>query len=459
MSTEKTTYQYPEKGDEAVNAIPQQLFMQLPKMLREPCLRFTDREERELFLLGALSVISGMLPRYMGNYFGNSLGTNLYCFVIGRYGTGKGALKWARMLGEPVHQHLLSCAKEEAKQYTADVAHHRRQMKVYDKGKLAEPPAEPLPPRHLKLFIPGNITKTAIMQLLQENNGSAIIFETEGDTLADMLRQDYGNFSDILRKAFHHEPISFFRRANNEDVDVPAPALSVILSGTYDQLLKLIPSVDNGLYSRFCFYMLEGNDEFRNPFSKEDANHGYYMQQYGNKFLDLYLELSKRTDDLKFVLSERQQKAFVQFFADIKEWTQETVSEEMDGSINRMAVMCCRVAMILSILRSYEHSPQLHPISIQCEDTDMVNAMTIMQKYGYYTTSVYNYLQKHGSKRAQNMTGQEPTDDERLLCYRLHQQNMSLRKIAIEVYDDDRKYMKVKRLLKRYYGIDSTAKK
>jgi len=453
MSNATTTYEYPEKGDEAYNAIPQKVFTTLPHLLREPCLRFNDREERELFLLGALSVISGMLPNYVGNYFGARLGCNLYSFVIGRYGTGKGALAWAQKLGEAVHNHKLETAKQQEADYTKDMAHYRRQMKLYDKGKLAEPPEEPQMPGHLKLFIPGNITKTAVMQLLKENDGHGIIFETEGDTLADMLRQDYGNFSDVLRKAFHHEPISFFRRSNNEDVDVPRPALSVILSGTYDQLLKLIPSIDNGLYSRFCFYILEGNDTFRNPFDKDDFNHGHYLAQSAEEFKQLYLALSYREDDMKFFLNERQQQRFVSHFAHLKEWTQSTISEEMDGSVNRMAVMCYRIAMILSILRYYRLHKGLNPIGIPCDDVDLENAITIIDKYGYYTNDVYEYLNKHGRKRAENNSGKEPTDDERLLIYRLHQQNYSLRKIAIEVYDDDRKHMKVKRILKKYYGI------
>lgn len=450
MSQENNEQYGYEARTEAYNAIPKQVLMNLPHLLREPCLRFTDREEQELFLMGALCTISGMLPHYVGNYFGADVGTNLYCFIIGRYGTGKGALRWAQHLGKAVHEYRLETAKEQATQYRRNMMHYKQQMKEYEKGKLEEPPEQPTEPGHLKLFIPGNTTKTAVMQLLKENDGNGIIFETEGDTLADMLRQDYGNFSDILRKAFHHEPVSFFRRANNEDVDVPRPALSVVLSGTHDQLLKLIPSIDNGLFSRFWFYMLEGNSEFRNPFDKNDFNHAHYLEQHAQEYLALYKALQEHGEDVKFFLTERQQERFVTHFAEVKEWTQETISEDMDGSVNRMAVMCYRVAMILTILRDYRLTKKIQPAGLICDDTDLESAITIIDRFGHYTNDVYEYLQQHGLKRAAT-TDKETGDAERNLAYRLaQQQGMSLRKISLEVFGDERKFMRVKRILDDY---------
>lgn len=443
-----------EPGDEGYRCISTETFSKLPAMLREPCMRFTDPAERELFLIGALGVISGMLPNYRGQYFGQETGTNLYCFIIGRYGTGKGALKWAKLLGDDIHEYLLQEARSSEELYLREKAHYTREMTLFTKGKKENPPDEPQPPRHLKLFIPANTTKTAVVQLLKENDGSGIIFETEGDTLADMLRQDYGNFSDILRKAYHHEALSFFRRANNEDVEVSHPALSVVLSGTYDQLLKLIPTIDNGLYSRFLFYILDGNTEFRNPFAKSDEGHARALKQYSEKFLALYRQLEEREFPLKFFVREQQQDAFVDQYTYVKEWIQDTVSEELDGSVNRMALMTYRIAMILCILREYERCKTLNPIGIFCKDEDMEAAFKIVDVLSYNAVDVYRYLEQHGLKRAAKPKNSTVSDDERNLCYRLGQQGMSLRSIAAQVFGNANHHMKVKRIL-RDYGLAS----
>lgn len=58
------------------------------------------------------------------------------------------------------------------------------------------------------LIIPANSSATSVYQILSDNGGNALMLETEGDTLANVFASDYGNFSDGLRKVFHHEPIS-----------------------------------------------------------------------------------------------------------------------------------------------------------------------------------------------------------------------------------------------------------
>ena len=42
------------------------------------------------------------------------------------------------------------------------------------------------------------------------------MMETEGDTLTNTLLSDHGNYSDVLRKSFHNEPVSYLRRTNHE---------------------------------------------------------------------------------------------------------------------------------------------------------------------------------------------------------------------------------------------------
>lgn len=74
---------------------------------------------------------------------------------------------------------------------------------VQDK-KNNEPPQEP----PIKtLLIPANSSATSVYQVLNDNGGIGLISETEGDTLANTFKSDYGNFSDGFHKAFHHEMI------------------------------------------------------------------------------------------------------------------------------------------------------------------------------------------------------------------------------------------------------------
>jgi len=89
----------------------------------------------------------------------------------------------------------------------------RLQNEYVQDNKNNEPPQEP----PLKtLLIPANSSATSVYQVLNDNQGVGLMFETEGDTLANTFKSDYGNFSDGFRKAFHHEMISYTRRKDRE---------------------------------------------------------------------------------------------------------------------------------------------------------------------------------------------------------------------------------------------------
>ncbi|MBW7913610.1 MAG: DUF3987 domain-containing protein [Taibaiella sp.] len=148
-------------------------------------------------------------------------------------------------------------------------------------------------------------------------------------------------------------------------------------------------------------------------------------------------------------MTEQQEALFNRHFKYVKDWTREHVSPDLDGSVNRIAVMAYRIAMILTIVRRFEANPQLPAPALTCTDTDLQSALAIMDVLSYNAIDVYKYLQKYGLKRAANQK-QEPTDDERTLCYRYKQQGMSLRKIAAEVFGNVNAHTKVKRILKDF---------
>lgn len=100
-------------------------------------------------------------------------------------------------------------------------------------------------------------TQAALVQTLYENPTGGFAYDSEVDTLVQSnARKDFGGYSDILRKVFHHEPLSRQRKSEGESYIVREPRLAVMLSGTPYQLRKLIPSEENGLFSRLLYYVI-----------------------------------------------------------------------------------------------------------------------------------------------------------------------------------------------------------
>ena len=423
--------------------MPDDVFTNLPPLLHIAARNFTA-QEREVFLVGALGVVSGMLPNVQGMYFGRNVGTNLYCYIMGKYGTGKGALIWAKDLGQRADDYRTEKAKAAVTTHEAELLNYQQQMKLYEKGELNTAPQAPKTPQHLKLYLPANSTKTAIMQLLMENDGRGIIFETEGDTLADMLRQDYGNFSDVLRKAFHHEPVSYYRRANNEDVKITNPALSVVLSGTGDQLRRLIPSIENGLFSRFCFYALHGKAGFNDPFATHNTENATNIHALSEGFLKVYQRLEALSEPVNFSLQPHQAKEFVRLFDEQKAEVSEHISDDLEGTVNRMGLICFRIAMILTAVRY----PKVEAgQALPCNDTDFNNAIAITQHLMQYSLHVYEKLQ-HSSHTPAPIV--DDKQEKIVECCRSFDLGVSVRSIAELVLGDAKKKSTVYRWIQQF---------
>jgi hypothetical protein len=115
-----------------------------------------------------------------------------------------------------------------------------------------------------------------------------LIFETEGDTLAQTFKSEHGNYSDGFRKAFHHETISYLRRKDREFVELENPRLSALLSGTPKQVLALIPNAENGLFSRFIFYFMNIKPVWKDVFAGDsNTTLDDYFRHLGDRFFDL----------------------------------------------------------------------------------------------------------------------------------------------------------------------------
>jgi hypothetical protein len=372
---------------------------ELPKMLNEPCTFLVDENEKEVFLIGAIGVISGLLPNIRGLYSGKWIAPNLFVYVLAGYGGGKGSLDYARALGKQIHKAMRDDANKQMLEYLKDIETYKKLLKEFNKTKEAgaEPPTKPSKPPTLMLFIPANNSKSGVYQLLEENDGRGIMFESEGDTLADALKQDYGGFSDTLRQGFHHETISLFRRMNNELIEINNPEISVVLSSTFNQLKTLIPSIENGLFSRFLFYELKQNNKFINVFDNRKKEYQQHFDMAGIVFKDLFDELNQLQTPIWFWLTEEQQQKFVELFDKKKSKLIDEIDITMSGTANRLGIIAFRVMMIFTVLRAHEAGTLNN--SIRCSDADFNNALAIIDRLEKHAKTVYDYLDGQPEKK------------------------------------------------------------
>lgn len=375
----------------------EEIVKDLPGMLKQPCNHLVEETEKEVFLIGAIGIISGLLPNLKGLYAGKWIAPNLFVYILAAYGGGKGGLDYARELGNQIHKAKREKAKKMMLEYLTEMEVYKKELKAYNRNKIAEPPTKPVKAPTLMLYIPANNSKSGIYQLLEENDDKGIMFESEGDTLADAIKQDYGSFSDTLRKAFHHENLDLFRRGNEELIEINKPELSVVLSSTFNQLKILIPSIEDGLYSRFIFYKLKQDNKFNDVFDDRKSNYQQFFIQEGEIFKKLYDELEGLETPISFYLTKKQEKEFVEILNIKKANLMKEVDVTMAGTANRLGIIAFRIMMIFTALRTYENGTLNN--SIICNDTDFYNALRIIDRLEKHAKTVYDYLNGEPNKK------------------------------------------------------------
>jgi hypothetical protein len=328
-----------------------------------------------------------------GIYDGKRVSSNLFLFVTALASAGKGRLVHCRQLVTPIHKYL----REQAKLLRRD---YEVQMAGFNQNKGKETGADkPARPPEKMLFIPANSSSTGVFQLLFENEGRGLIFETEGDTLSQIFKSDYGNYSDGFRKAFHHETISYYRRTDREYVDIESPALSAVLSGTPMQIASLIPNAENGLFSRFLFYYMDLQPVWKNVFSFFPGNTlDAYFNDLGNRFFQLFQTL-EAGGEILFSYTPDQQIKFNEFFDRIQAAYLSLQGIDYIATIRRLGLIAFRISMILSALRIMDDGELKQ--NIICADDDFTTSLLIIKVLAKHASKVFSELpeQAHPPKR------------------------------------------------------------
>ena len=356
------------KSEDESPFIPEQVYNALPETLRNACKEFSGRE-RDVFFTSALAVISGGLHNVHGLYSNDKTSPNLYSFISAPPASGKGVMKHAKQLGECYHSLLLDESKESLKLYNK--AKRLFDLKVKKAKTLDELDTidEPVKPKASLFFIPGDTSSSMIMKHLEDNDGMGCICETETDSLTKSLKQEWGDFSDVLRKGFHSEPLTKSRKTDLEYTEIKEPKFSVALTGTPNQMDNLISSIENGLFSRFMFYSFKSTPEWKRTWTDTLTRSNKeifedYSAMLCNKF--------RSNKPQRFFMTREQGMKLDTTFEEELGHHVALYHDSVEGVVKRVGLMCFKIAMVLTALRSDEEQ-------MTCTDEDFNTAITLVK--------------------------------------------------------------------------------
>lgn len=365
----------------------------------------------DAMILGALNVCSGLMgganfveearSGVYGLYDGRRVYAPLFNIIFSGAGNEKGNLVFDKQLATPIKMEMRQKYEMEKADYDAAMTAWEAKNKK-ERGEVPEKPVYRDP------FVPGNSSSSAVYRALKANGGWGLMYETEADTVSSMLDSDYGNYSDLMRKAHHHEPLSMTRVTDDVHIDIDEPRLSILLTCTPGQLPALFPSFENGLGSRFLFYHIpDDHVEFHDVFAMKDKSLEDIYKELGDYVAPLYHALQQRAGHpIQFIMSDNQKKSFIATYKDVLKEQFDMLGKGIRAFIFRIALESFRYAMILTVLRRLtEWHESFNPANpadlfpetenaLVCDDRDFQTAMTIVGCLINHTARVYAVMAK-----------------------------------------------------------------
>lgn len=364
--------------------LPEDVFKNLPELLNDGCKLFHDKREKDIFLLGLITIWSGCMPNLKGIYDKRIVEANIFLMIVASAASGKGTLKWA-------FQALNTIIKNQREEYQNELIVYKQNGN--EDGKKGSKPIRK------SIIIPGNTSTTAIIQALEENSERGIIYETEADTIANTMKNDWGNYSYILRSMFHHERISYRRRNDNEFVEIEHPCVSALLSGTPAQVDSLFGDTENGLTSRFLFYQFKSEVYWKDVF-KDEGNNSVFLDYMNHRLPETTRFLYGRCKEIEkcvFEFTSLQQRKFHNIFEYWLLESEELLGNSCVATIKRLGLFHFRIAMILTAIRQMDQLKS--DTIIICKDEDFETAMSMVECLKLHSFKVISKLKKSNNKK------------------------------------------------------------
>ena len=323
--------------------------------------------ERDMLLLSLLTAAGSCMPNLCFRYglTGKKYYPNLQCFIVGSAASGKGIANLALDFVSQVNE------------------------------------AAPL-------VIAGDSSYPGFYRQLERQNGRGYIHESEGSVITDVWRSSVTSYNTALRKAAEHEPIT--RNRANDTSSIPCPQLSVLLTGTFSQYRALVPSIENGYFSRLLTLIVSDQQPFSSRYVEPAGSANAVMPAAAAQLYQLCKQLYA-SRPIEFSLTPDQRTRLGQHLEHAYPALMAQLGSNFHSVVLRMAVQIERIALILTALRE---ASSILPDSIRltCSDIDYATAELIGNKLILHMAAAYRLIKGTDHISVPKI---EPIDQRRIL--------------------------------------------
>lgn len=295
------------EGQEDLRIVEHLDMHKLPESVQQMVALASTPEEQDIILMATLAAASACVPNLYFTYgpTGKKYYANLQCFILAAAASGKGianqALEMVRVIDE---------------QYP--------------------------------MLIAGDSTLPAFYKALEEQGGCGYMHESEGSVITDIWKNSAANYNTALRKAAEHEPIS--RNRVKGASEIKNPRLSMLLTGTFGQYKALVPSVENGYFSRLLTVVIRGTNPFDKRYVSSKGGQSVIPKQVGLRLLRTYEQLMN-AGEREWSLTNAQKERLGEHLETEYGTLIGLLGDNFHSAVVRMAVQIERMAMVLTAMR------------------------------------------------------------------------------------------------------------
>ena len=367
-----------EKIDTYCGAIPDEVFENLPADIKELLKIAKDNKERDTLFLSILAISSGLFPA-LRTMYGNQIYTpHLYVCEVAQAGSGKGLAMNALTLAKSIQDALDRQYKEEKRDYDKRLLSWELELKRAAKeNREPDINLRPEEPKRKVLILQANTSKSQMLLHMSVTEFGNILATTEIDSFAEALRTDYGKHAAEIRMFFHHERVGQSYKTDKDPVVIDFPKLALMLSGTPEQLVNFIRTLEDGMYSRFMFYTMSPTYQWKNqsPLAGNgNINARELFASVGEKMKANFFKTKDKEIMINF--TREQWDRHTEIFQRELGYVAAEENPNVMAIVFRSGLITMRVAMVLCGYRIMEAGWDVNEYT--CSDEDFDNSIKIV---------------------------------------------------------------------------------
>ena len=359
-------------SDKVYNSLPP-----LFKTINNSGLHKNNARNKDVIFLSSLVSLSSLFPGVYTRYAGRKYYSNLYFFLAANAASGKSSMR----VGKEILKNVID---DEKKENAKLLEKYKQDLQTYENKKKnkenTEVPAEPKIKTHI---IGANISSAELIEKI--NSGTALMFDSEADVLAQTMKKEWGDISPELRCISEHEEITKNRKSTGT-LTVECPKMSLSLSGTLDQLFQILGKSENGLYSRFLIYTFYNKAEYISQRTRITSQE--YLTEHVTDHINMLTNFWK-DKDVDFDLKDEQWVLFDEYSSKLFTEYKIIDEREIDSVLKRYITTVLKITMLFTIIRRFNSYNPLFEAKLYPIDNDIKISFNIINTLLKHTSLIY----------------------------------------------------------------------